>query len=93
MTALVVHLDRVRRAVAMAARLSPHESQRTVAARIVQDIRDETSGDWERVHERAMRKIHEAGGRLLPADLGHPNCRCAVIPIPYPPYLDPEISP
>lgn len=81
MTALVVHLDRVRRAVEMAARLSPHESPRTVAARIVQDIRNEASGEWERVHERAMQRIR-AGGRLEPPV--HFDC-------PHVCSIDPEI--
>jgi len=57
MTALVIPIDRVRRAVAQSARLGMAETQRVVAARIVDDIRDEQAEDWQQRYGRAMRLI------------------------------------
>ena len=57
MTALVVPLDRVRRAVDQSARLGMPEAQAAVVARIVADVRDEQSVDWQQRYDRAMRLI------------------------------------
>lgn len=57
MTALVIPIDRVRRAVDQSVRLGADETQRVVAARIVGDIRDEQSENWQQRYARAMRVI------------------------------------
>lgn len=65
MTALVVPLDRVRHAVDQSARLGMPEAQAAVVARIVADVRDEQSTDWQQRYGRAMRLI----GVTLPEPL------------------------
>lgn len=65
MTALVVPIDRVRRAVAQSVRLGMPETQAAVVARIVADVRDEQFGRWEQRYGRAMRLI----GVTLPSGI------------------------
>jgi hypothetical protein len=57
MTALVVDLERVKRAVGMSHTLGMPETRATVVARIIANTREEQSGDWQQRHERAMRLI------------------------------------
>lgn len=65
MTAIVVPFDRVRRAVDQSARLGMPEAQAAVVARIVADVRDEQSENWQQRYARAMRVI----GCTLPSGI------------------------